>query len=189
MEAIHANPVVIVCGETGSGKTTQVPQFLYEGGFTRGGGVGLSGGGGGAAEDKDAPRMLIGVTEPRRIAAVAMATRVASELALTRRQVSYQIRYEVHHCPPPPPTHTHHYTHTHPTHSPTHIDPHKHQHTYTHTNTNYVLILLALLDYSFAHTHARTHTRTPKCMRTHVHTRPHIPTRTRAPAGDSVIRD
>lgn len=33
MEAILMNPVVIICGETGSGKTTQVPQFLYEAGF------------------------------------------------------------------------------------------------------------------------------------------------------------
>jgi ATP-dependent RNA helicase DHX37/DHR1 len=33
MEAVQLNPVVIICGETGSGKTTQVPQFLYEAGF------------------------------------------------------------------------------------------------------------------------------------------------------------
>jgi ATP-dependent RNA helicase DHX37/DHR1 len=33
MEAIRFNSVVIICGETGSGKTTQVPQFLYEAGF------------------------------------------------------------------------------------------------------------------------------------------------------------
>ena len=33
MEAINDHPVVIVCGETGSGKTTQVPQFLYEAGY------------------------------------------------------------------------------------------------------------------------------------------------------------
>lgn len=33
MEAILFNPVVIICGETGSGKTTQVPQFLHEAGF------------------------------------------------------------------------------------------------------------------------------------------------------------
>ena len=33
MEAISNNPVVIICGETGSGKTTQVPQFLYEAGY------------------------------------------------------------------------------------------------------------------------------------------------------------
>ena len=35
VEAISENPVVILAGETGSGKTTQVPQFLYEAGFTR----------------------------------------------------------------------------------------------------------------------------------------------------------
>ncbi len=34
MEAIQANPVTIICGETGSGKTTQVPQFLYEAGYS-----------------------------------------------------------------------------------------------------------------------------------------------------------
>jgi len=33
MEAIMFNPVVIICGETGSGKTTQIPQFLYEAGY------------------------------------------------------------------------------------------------------------------------------------------------------------
>ena len=74
MEAIHDNDVVILCGETGSGKTTQVPQFLYEGGYTTGG--------------------LIGVTEPRRVAAVTMSRRVALELNMSTELVSYQIRYE-----------------------------------------------------------------------------------------------
>ena len=35
MEAISENSVVVICGETGSGKTTQVPQFLYEAGYTQ----------------------------------------------------------------------------------------------------------------------------------------------------------
>lgn len=35
MEAINENDVVIIVGETGSGKTTQVPQFLYEAGFSK----------------------------------------------------------------------------------------------------------------------------------------------------------
>lgn len=34
MEAIHDNDVVVIAGETGSGKTTQLPQFLYEAGYT-----------------------------------------------------------------------------------------------------------------------------------------------------------
>lgn len=40
VEAVRLNPVVVICGETGSGKTTQVPQFLYEAGFgVKGGGT------------------------------------------------------------------------------------------------------------------------------------------------------
>lgn len=34
MEAVNENDVIIVVGETGSGKTTQVPQFLYEAGYS-----------------------------------------------------------------------------------------------------------------------------------------------------------
>ncbi|CAF4503188.1 unnamed protein product, partial [Rotaria sp. Silwood2] len=75
MEAIHDNLVVLICGETGSGKTTQLPQFLYEAGYTLDG-------------------KMIGITEPRRVAAISMASRVAHELNLTNDQVSYQIRYE-----------------------------------------------------------------------------------------------
>ncbi|XP_015985342.2 probable ATP-dependent RNA helicase DHX37 isoform X2 [Rousettus aegyptiacus] len=75
MEAVAEHPVVIVCGETGSGKTTQVPQFLYEAGYS--------------SDDS-----IIGVTEPRRVAAVAMSQRVAKEMNLSQRVVSYQIRYE-----------------------------------------------------------------------------------------------
>lgn len=81
MEAINTHPVVVLCGETGSGKTTQVPQFLYEAGYT------LRGCGSGG-------RSLIGVTEPRRVAAVSMARRVREEMGLKDGQVAYQIRYE-----------------------------------------------------------------------------------------------
>ncbi|TFK74875.1 P-loop containing nucleoside triphosphate hydrolase protein [Pluteus cervinus] len=79
MEAIMLHPVVMICGETGSGKTTQVPQFLYEAGF------GTSG--------TDNPGM-IGITQPRRVAVMSMAARVAHELSLTSSKVSYQIRYD-----------------------------------------------------------------------------------------------
>nr|SZF06455.1 probable ATP-dependent RNA helicase DHX37 [Psoroptes ovis] len=75
MDAINHNQVVIICGETGSGKTTQVPQFLYEAGYTM--------------NDK-----LIGITEPRRVAAIAMSKRVAYELNMSENIVSYQIRFE-----------------------------------------------------------------------------------------------
>jgi ATP-dependent RNA helicase DHX37/DHR1 len=81
MEAISEHPVVVLCGETGSGKTTQVPQFLYEAGYT------LKG------QDGDG-RSLIGVTEPRRVAAVSMSRRVGQEMGLSGNQVAYQIRYE-----------------------------------------------------------------------------------------------
>ena len=74
MEAINENPVVILEGATGSGKTTQVPQFLYEAGY--------------AANGK-----MIGVTEPRRVAAMAMAKRVGEEMG-DESLSSYQIRFE-----------------------------------------------------------------------------------------------
>ncbi|XP_066545535.1 putative ATP-dependent RNA helicase DHX37 [Amia ocellicauda] len=75
MEAVRESQCVVLCGETGSGKTTQVPQFLYEAGYASGAGI-------------------IGVTEPRRVAAVSMSQRVAKEMNLSTRLVSYQIRYE-----------------------------------------------------------------------------------------------
>ncbi|TRY60549.1 hypothetical protein DNTS_026966 [Danionella cerebrum] len=75
MEAVRENECVVLCGETGSGKTTQVPQFLYEAGYASAGGI-------------------IGVTEPRRVAAISMSHRVATEMNLPDRVVSYQIRYE-----------------------------------------------------------------------------------------------
>ena len=80
IDAIRYHPFVIICGETGSGKTTQVPQFLYEAGY-------------GHPDNETHPGM-IGITQPRRVATISMSKRVAQELNLTEKQVSYQIRHE-----------------------------------------------------------------------------------------------
>ncbi|GAB1314921.1 putative ATP-dependent RNA helicase DHR1 [Madurella fahalii] len=79
MEAIHNNDVVVICGATGSGKTTQVPQFLFEAGY--------------GSPNGPTPGM-IGVTQPRRVAAVSMSKRVAQELGDHSDTVAYQIRFE-----------------------------------------------------------------------------------------------
>ncbi|KAF5093754.1 hypothetical protein D0Z03_002294 [Geotrichum reessii] len=79
MEAIHNNDCVVICGETGSGKTTQVPQFLFESGYGN--------------PDSDNPGM-IGITQPRRVAAVSMAKRVTEELGDKGHVVGYQIRFD-----------------------------------------------------------------------------------------------
>ena len=78
MEAIHNNPVVVVWGATGSGKTTQLPQFLYEAGY--------------GSPNSPNPGM-IGITQPRRVAAVSMAKRVADEMSSSEK-VAYQIRFD-----------------------------------------------------------------------------------------------
>jgi ATP-dependent RNA helicase DHX37/DHR1 len=79
MEAIHNNPVTIVWGATGSGKTTQVPQFLFEAGY---------------GDPASSTPGMIGVTQPRRVAAVSMAKRVTEELGSHGERVSYQIRFD-----------------------------------------------------------------------------------------------
>ena len=79
MEAIHNNDTVVICGATGSGKTTQVPQFLFEAGY--------------GSPDSPTPGM-IGITQPRRVAAVSMSKRVAEELGDHSGAVAYQIRFE-----------------------------------------------------------------------------------------------
>jgi ATP-dependent RNA helicase DHX37/DHR1 len=92
MDAIRNNDVTILCGETGSGKSTQVPQFLYEGGFS-------------VNSSDSSKSFLIGITQPRRVAAVSTAKRVCYEVGQGDGQVikssgkkgnlvSYQTRYE-----------------------------------------------------------------------------------------------
>lgn len=74
IEAIRSHQVVIIAGETGSGKTTQIPKMCLEAGF------GLRG--------------MIGHTQPRRIAARAVAQRIAAELNEPLGQsVGYKVRF------------------------------------------------------------------------------------------------
>lgn len=73
-EAIENHQVVIIAGETGSGKTTQIPKICMNSGRgTRG---------------------LIGHTQPRRIAARSVAARIAEEIGeQTGQQIGYQVRF------------------------------------------------------------------------------------------------
>ena len=76
-DALQSHQVVIVCGETGSGKTTQLPKICLE--LGRGT---INGG------------KLVGHTQPRRIAATATAKRIAQELGSPIGQdVGYQVRF------------------------------------------------------------------------------------------------
>ena len=79
MEAIHNSSTVVICGETGSGKTTQVPQFLYEAGFGH--------------QDGPHPGM-VGITQPRRVAAISMSNRVGAELCDQSRKIAHQVRFD-----------------------------------------------------------------------------------------------
>jgi len=76
IDAVNEHQVLIIEGETGSGKTTQIPQFLHEAGMTEGG-------------------KKIGCTQPRRVAAMSVAARVAEEMGVKLgNQVGYSIRFE-----------------------------------------------------------------------------------------------
>lgn len=62
LKAVREHQVIIIVGETGSGKTTQIPQYLHEDGYTKLG--------------------KIGCTQPRRVAAMSVAARVSQELGV-----------------------------------------------------------------------------------------------------------
>jgi pre-mRNA-splicing factor ATP-dependent RNA helicase DHX38/PRP16 len=75
LRVIRDNQVVVVVGETGSGKTTQLTQFLHEDGYSKFG--------------------LIGCTQPRRVAAMSVAKRVSEEMEVNLgSEVGYAIRFE-----------------------------------------------------------------------------------------------
>ena len=75
LTVIRDNKIVIIVGETGSGKTTQLTQYLYEDGYCKDG--------------------MIGCTQPRRVAAVSVAKRVSEEMGVELgTTVGYSIRFE-----------------------------------------------------------------------------------------------
>lgn len=72
---MRENNIVIIIGETGSGKTTQLTQYLHEDGYSKYG--------------------LIGCTQPRRVAAMSVAKRVSDEMGTKLGDtVGYAIRFE-----------------------------------------------------------------------------------------------
>ncbi|GAB4397343.1 MAG: ATP-dependent RNA helicase HrpA [Rhodoferax sp.] len=96
MAALAAHPVLIVCGETGSGKTTQLPKMALA--LGRAGGAALATRSPDEAEDahpRRARRPLIGHTQPRRIAASSVAARIAHELDTPLGEVvGYKVRFQ-----------------------------------------------------------------------------------------------
>ncbi|XP_005178244.1 pre-mRNA-splicing factor ATP-dependent RNA helicase PRP16 [Musca domestica] len=75
LNIIRENSVIIIVGETGSGKTTQLTQYLHEDGYSNFG--------------------MIGCTQPRRVAAMSVAKRVSDEMGTKLgEEVGYAIRFE-----------------------------------------------------------------------------------------------
>lgn len=76
IEEIRKNETVIIIGETGSGKTTQIPQYVY-------------------GDESLTKGLTVGVTQPRRVAAVSVSRRVADETGTEHgKLVGYAIRFE-----------------------------------------------------------------------------------------------
>ncbi|CAK7234370.1 Cyclin-dependent kinase catalytic subunit [Sporothrix curviconia] len=76
LAALEEHQILVIVGETGSGKTTQLPQYLHEAGYTKNG-------------------LKVGCTQPRRVAAMSVAARVADEMDVkVGNEVGYAIRFE-----------------------------------------------------------------------------------------------
>ncbi|KXS11356.1 P-loop containing nucleoside triphosphate hydrolase protein [Gonapodya prolifera JEL478] len=91
ISAVESNDAVILIGETGSGKTTQLPQFLHDGRLTTPPPRGAN------EEEKAFPNFphVIAVTQPRRIAAITIARRVSEEFCGKTDQIGQEVRYGV----------------------------------------------------------------------------------------------
>ncbi|KOM39382.1 hypothetical protein LR48_Vigan03g276400 [Vigna angularis] len=81
LQVLKDNQTLILVGETGSGKTTQIPQFVLD------------------AVELETPdkrrKMMIACTQPRRVAAMSVSRRVAEEMDVTiGEEVGYSIRFE-----------------------------------------------------------------------------------------------
>ncbi|MEQ2203929.1 hypothetical protein XENOCAPTIV_005432 [Xenoophorus captivus] len=86
-QAVRTSTFLIVTGETGSGKTTQLPQYLHQAGKML------------LLKRNFIPHLFltseIGITQPRRVAAITVAQRVAQEMKCTLgREVGYQVRFD-----------------------------------------------------------------------------------------------
>ncbi|GME42880.1 putative mRNA splicing factor RNA helicase protein [Neofusicoccum parvum] len=82
MEAIANYQTIVVVAETGSGKTTQIPQFLHEAGYT-------------SKEENGKTKKMVACTQPRRVAAMSVAARVSEEMGVKLgKEVGYSIRFE-----------------------------------------------------------------------------------------------
>lgn len=80
VNAVRDNQFLVVVGETGSGKTTQIVQYLMEEGFNN---------------DSSGQTKIIGCTQPRRVAAESVAKRVSQEVGcVVGSEVGYTIRFE-----------------------------------------------------------------------------------------------
>lgn len=80
LAAIGAHQAMVLVGETGSGKTTQIPQYLREAGYCKG---------------ADGERQMVACTQPRRVAAMSVAKRVAEEVGVRLgNEVGYSVRFD-----------------------------------------------------------------------------------------------